>query len=260
MNQALAACAERVAAATGAPATTVSAGAYTISMYVHTYIYYNSYTYVVHIRSLYTYLRTYTRTHMRILQLIYVCGCFARRMRGAGRGCRCFCPKPGTYKTVEARFWPWLSGESPHSVLSCSLFARKWWRGSLLPRELLRRSYRQVLCSSGYESGYRYCLPPYGTAYRRALRTTRTRVRTRSAIPAGTHLVPSTTGCVFPNARISPYEAPLGCFLTQLTNLAGQWFQSQANGSNVCRVPRASLHRVARTDPQRGPLPPSKGS
>ena len=31
----------------------------------------------------------------------------------------------------------------------------------------------------GYESGYGYCLPPYGTAYRRALRTTRTRSRTR---------------------------------------------------------------------------------
>jgi len=30
------------------------------------------------------------------------------------------------------------------------------------------------------ESGYGYCLPPYGTAYLRALRTTRTRIRTRS--------------------------------------------------------------------------------
>ena len=34
---------------------------------------------------------------------------------------------------------------------------------------------------TGYESGYGYCLSPYGTAYRRALRTTRTRVRTRGA-------------------------------------------------------------------------------
>ena len=31
----------------------------------------------------------------------------------------------GTYKTVKARCWPWLSGESPLSLLSCSLFARK---------------------------------------------------------------------------------------------------------------------------------------
>ena len=31
----------------------------------------------------------------------------------------------------------------------------------------------------GYESGYGYCLQPYGAAYRRALRTTRTRTRTR---------------------------------------------------------------------------------
>jgi hypothetical protein len=28
---------------------------------------------------------------------------------------------------------------------------------------------------TGYETGYGYCLPPYGTAYRSALRTTRTR-------------------------------------------------------------------------------------
>jgi hypothetical protein len=31
----------------------------------------------------------------------------------------------GTYKTVKARFWPWLSGSSPLNLLSCSLFARK---------------------------------------------------------------------------------------------------------------------------------------
>ena len=35
-----------------------------------------------------------------------------------------------------------------------------------------------------YESGYGYCLPPYGTAYRRALRTTRTQIRTRIRIRA----------------------------------------------------------------------------
>ena len=29
---------------------------------------------------------------------------------------------------------------------------------------------------TGYDSGYGYYIPPYGTAYRRALRTTRTRV------------------------------------------------------------------------------------
>jgi hypothetical protein len=32
-----------------------------------------------------------------------------------------------------------------------------------------------VIMSAGYEGGSRYCLSPYGTAYRRALRTTRTR-------------------------------------------------------------------------------------
>ena len=31
----------------------------------------------------------------------------------------------GTYKTVKARFWSWLSGKSPQTLLSCSLSARK---------------------------------------------------------------------------------------------------------------------------------------
>jgi len=30
----------------------------------------------------------------------------------------------GTYKTVKTRFWPWLSGQSPLNLLSCSLLAR----------------------------------------------------------------------------------------------------------------------------------------
>ena len=34
--------------------------------------------------------------------------------------------------------------------------------------------------SAGYFPGYGYCLPPYGTAYRSALRTTRTRTTTRT--------------------------------------------------------------------------------
>ena len=33
---------------------------------------------------------------------------------------------------------------------------------------------------TGYECGYGYCLPPHGPVYRRALRTTRTRSRTRA--------------------------------------------------------------------------------
>ena len=32
-------------------------------------------------------------------------------------------PEYGTYKTVKDRFWPWISGESPFTVSSCSLFA-----------------------------------------------------------------------------------------------------------------------------------------
>ena len=38
------------------------------------------------------------------------------------------CPlssKHGTLKTIEARFWPWLSGKSPQTLSSCSLFTRK---------------------------------------------------------------------------------------------------------------------------------------
>ena len=31
----------------------------------------------------------------------------------------------GTYTTVKARFWQWLSGDRPRNLLSCSPFARK---------------------------------------------------------------------------------------------------------------------------------------
>jgi len=41
----------------------------------------------------------------------------------------------GTYKTVKARFWPWLSGESPENLLG-SLFTRKR-REREVSRELL---------------------------------------------------------------------------------------------------------------------------
>ena len=30
----------------------------------------------------------------------------------------------GTYKTVKARFWPWLSGKGRQKLSRCSLFAR----------------------------------------------------------------------------------------------------------------------------------------
>jgi len=36
-----------------------------------------------------------------------------------------------TYKTVKAKFWPWLSGRSPSNLRSCSPFARR--RGVLEP-------------------------------------------------------------------------------------------------------------------------------
>ena len=39
----------------------------------------------------------------------------------------------GTYKTVKARVWPWLSGKSSPILLSCSLFARQ--RQGYLRRE-----------------------------------------------------------------------------------------------------------------------------
>ena len=31
----------------------------------------------------------------------------------------------GAYKTVQARFWPWLAGKRPYNLSSCCLFARK---------------------------------------------------------------------------------------------------------------------------------------
>ena len=44
----------------------------------------------------------------------------------------------------------------------------------------LRLSALGFFGSAGYLLGYGYCLPPYGTAYRSALRTTRTRTTTRT--------------------------------------------------------------------------------
>jgi len=49
-----------------------------------------------------------------------------------------------TYKTVKARFWPWLSGESPHNLVSCSLFAgflRCGWG-----------SHSHMVCARGHAS------------------------------------------------------------------------------------------------------------
>ena len=45
----------------------------------------------------------------------------------------------GRYKTVKARFWPWLAGESPQTLSSCPLFVRKRvhaedaWSGDTTP-------------------------------------------------------------------------------------------------------------------------------
>ena len=36
----------------------------------------------------------------------------------------------GTYKTVTAILWPWLSGKGPYNLSRCSLFAWKWARVS----------------------------------------------------------------------------------------------------------------------------------
>ena len=46
----------------------------------------------------------------------------------------------------------------------------------LLPLDLV---HKHRVSTPGSESGYGDRLPPYGTAYRRALRTTRTRFRNR---------------------------------------------------------------------------------
>jgi hypothetical protein len=56
-----------------------------------------------------------------------------REGRGGGRrqlGCRaslggCPASEYGTYKTVEARFWPWPSGSNRQKVSVCPLLARK---------------------------------------------------------------------------------------------------------------------------------------
>ena len=47
-------------------------------------------------------------------------------------------PQHGTYKTVTARFWTWLSGERPSNVSRCSLFARTWGAGRRARQEAMR--------------------------------------------------------------------------------------------------------------------------
>ena len=39
--------------------------------------------------------------------------------------------KPGTYKTVKARFWPWRSGKCPENFFCCFILARKGLGASL---------------------------------------------------------------------------------------------------------------------------------
>jgi len=68
----------------------------------------------------------------------------------------------GTHKTDTARFWPWLSGEYPQNVASCSLFARKRTAHSsrapfrrracsqVKPRNLLSLSRRSLSCPHFY--------------------------------------------------------------------------------------------------------------
>ena len=48
----------------------------------------------------------------------------------------------GTYKTVKARFWSWLSGGSPQNLSNCSLFARKRMQ---VPTYLTESLYQLVL-------------------------------------------------------------------------------------------------------------------
>ena len=80
--------------------------------------------------------------------------------------------------------------------------ARGFWEGYSESRKCSRDTYPEsyitkyasiLLCvpcarrrrgpgAPGYESGYGYCLTPYGTSYGRALRTTRTRFCTRARL------------------------------------------------------------------------------
>ena len=57
-------------------------------------------------------------------------------------------PEHGTHKAVKARFWPWLSGKSPSSLLSCALFAQKLFplRSKVVPSSLKRGASPQAVC------------------------------------------------------------------------------------------------------------------
>jgi len=92
-------------------------------------------------------------------------------------------PAPGTvsnYVPGVSTFSNYVPGVSTISNYVPGFEDTRAPRPSRTRRRRLRESValqsRFTDSRSGYESGYGYCLSPYGTAYRRVLRTTRTRL------------------------------------------------------------------------------------
>ena len=51
----------------------------------------------------------------------------------------------GTHKTVKTRFWPWLSGQSPYNLFSCSRLARELPSQSS-KQPVSRRIFKETYC------------------------------------------------------------------------------------------------------------------
>ena len=77
--------------------------------------------------------------HLALVQSLCFCAQTTRAVSRRWRAIALTTPHPecGTNKTVQARCWPWLSGQSHRNLLRYSLFARKrcWWWMWRAPRK-----------------------------------------------------------------------------------------------------------------------------
>ena len=119
----------------------------------------------------------------------------------------------GAYKTVKARFCPWLSGKSPSKLLGCSLFRKR-------PTESKPLNKREISLLTTYwcpKSG------AWGKPQRVDLLLGRVWRGGQEAFPQGAHNSYRGTSLIRKRTSLGPYRRPLprvlggfqagGCFL-----------------------------------------------
>ena len=126
----------------------------------------------------------------------------------------------GKYKTVQARFWPWPSGEIPQTLLSCSNFARKRIERAIAPR---------MFYTTGVPRSSETAPPP----------------RNRSVNPT--------------QAELEPRQALRGGIQTSILTNVGDSLQMLTKTSTNTGYPHEGPFVVLRTQAVRGCHQPSKG-